>query len=966
MRLSFNELDQFDRNHLLSLPIVCVFPMTEMNPAENLATESKRAAELIEWYWQDGCRRPLPPDRGADAGEDREKYRLPVDQWLARLYDVKAQLGSLGEARKPRRPALALWGLSQTGKSTALAFIDGDKQLQGIEGQDGVGAGLHWEGGSPFIYQPPLRNPAPEFWHGCAYNPFNGEDDGSSCLTRLVAAKAGKTNEGWCVDDPAHPVIIRLLKPVELLNTIARGYDTQCLGPEKAGRHEPWTVQKLEALVDKLASRHAAKRGENLQPDRTAFERVLLLIWTIQDLFSVRVETFAKLAEDVAGLRQLLDRLLLQKDCFISDPAAADEVTANILWGGSDFVTKAYGRLRAWHEKLMAEWGDREIHSALDTAMLFVDFGSGINQLKGKTTAARQRIQGKLIASLGYSIQGDRVIIDSKGGHSGRLGGSAEEYSMTQALVWELILPVNMEHLADSPGKSLLASTDILDFPGVGKDALNETSRLNLGVGNLPGGRSPEPTDFFGKILKRGKTASVVANYATRRNIDSFAILNSLKTDIAPSAEATGQILEGCESWARYAGYDTSPDASSPLPLHFILTFWGLKASQWRASTEGNFQNSVGKMIESFGWVRTRAITWALNYHWFRTPDGEVLPAVDLKKFAFDTEDYHAVVKEREFLAAFNNPVSKESFDQMLIDRQTGGLNYFLTTTASQLQAVNMASRQAHLDKLIAQDLSVLRTLCSFPYLRPPADEKDSRIETLVAFRKRIIDAAAPYGEAQVREVSHALREFLNVDPDQLPYMPLDEEQLDASCVDRLFFNWREAQLRRFDAWKSGQATGTPNWEHLRCQDREVFSNVLQAIIECLGDKVYASIAASACRWLKSLRDFQPDYQAHHLRRYVAAEMVNWLCYFFPDPEQPEARRRPNPNRDARWKLPWDENPEDMRLSTPCLSTTAWRQGPGPILDEHLAYVLGTKSKKPERPALPGDDALTHLLPAQD
>lgn len=930
-------------------------------------TETQRAAALVDWYWQAGYQRPTPPARPDEfGGADREKYRLPVDQWLAKIYGVRDELADLEAAIRPRRPALALWGLSQTGKSTALAFIDGGIALPGVEGEDGVGGGLHWEGGAPFIYQPPLRNPAPEYWHGCAYNPFNGEDDGSACLTRLVAAEAGP-GEGWRVDDPRHPVIIRLLKPVELLNTIARGYDTQCLGPEKAGRHTPWTASLLEERLDLLAARFgAARKGENAPPHRVATERILRLIRTLEDLHAVRVESFTKLAEDANSLRQLLDRLLLQKDIFITDPAAADAVTAEILWGGAEFVTAAYQRLRAWHEKLIAAWGERPVHGTVASAMLFVDFGSGINLLKGKTTAARQRIQGKLIASLGWRLERDRVVIGSGSDYPQRLGANPEDYAMTQSLVWELVLPVNMAHLPESAGKKLLGEADILDFPGVGKDALNETSRLNLSSeagrgGRLKEGKSPEATDFFGKILKRGKTASVVANYATRRNIDSFAILQSLKTDTAPSAEMTGQILEGCESWARFAGYPTGPDASSPLPLHFILTFWGLKASQFRAGTEGNFHNAIGKMIESYGWVRSRSTAWALNYHWFRTPDGDVLSAVDLKRFAHGTDDYHAVTREREFLQVYGNPVSRASFDSMLQDRQTGGLDYFLGTISTQLAGIDMEERRRHLADLIQEREQVLHSLCAFPYLRPPADETDGRIELIARFRQRIIESHAAGGEREIRPLAYALREYLNVDPEQLPFPPLDAEALDASYVDRLFFIWRESQLRRFD---DGVLAGGPDWTLLRCPDREAFGEVLQALIECLGEKVYLNIAACARRWLASLRGQQPDYQAHHLRRYIAAEMLNWLCFFFPDPEQPEARRRISPERDKRWKHTWDPPAEDQRPETPCMRTRAWAQGPGPILDEHFAYILGTKSKKPERPALPGDPALLHILPA--
>ena len=36
--------------------------------------------------------------------------------------------------------------------------------------------------------------------------------------------------------------------------------------------------------------------------------------------------------------------------------------------------------------------------------------------------------------------------------------------------------------------------------------------------------------------------------------------------------------------------------------------------------------------------------------------------------------------------------------------------------------------------------------------------------------------------------------------------------------------------------------------------------------------------------------------------------MVNWLIYFFPNPEQPTARRQPVAGRDDRWKFKWAED----------------------------------------------------------
>ena len=93
--------------------------------------------ELIEWYWQHGSRRD---------GD----YAIPTSSWLRKLYDAERQLTAISEASARPRPAMAIWGPSQTGKSTLVAAeIDARARYERTEGVDGTGSALHWPGGAP-------------------------------------------------------------------------------------------------------------------------------------------------------------------------------------------------------------------------------------------------------------------------------------------------------------------------------------------------------------------------------------------------------------------------------------------------------------------------------------------------------------------------------------------------------------------------------------------------------------------------------------------------------------------------------------------------------------------------------------------------------------------------------------------------------------------------------------------------
>lgn len=911
----------------------------------------KKASNLIEWFWQDGYKR-------SEVFEG--KYELPVAAWLAPLYRTRDELTALEDAAKPRAKALALWGASQTGKSTALSFIDAGKTATGDETTDGVDTGLYWDGGKPFIYQLPPRDKGPAHWHTRAYNPFNQSDDGSSCLTRIVGRRK--------IDDPMHPVEIKLIKPVDLLNTVARGFDTQCLGSYTSGTIRPWEKEHFERALSQAANRFQRQLQNAPKFDRTACERMFQLVTTIKTLHELKVQTFGeRLAETPAELQQRLDKSLLQQDAFLRLPEAADAATALVLWRESADIQSEYVKLREFHEQLLENWAGKTIRASLEVAMLFVDFGSAINSLKN-ATGERQVMQAGLIGQLGWKEGADGSILLGCGPeYSNHLGATAQQYAMMQALVWELVLPVNLDRLPqDTPDTQMLAKVDILDFPGVGKDNLTGNSRINMQTsdserGAIPGGGEPPkfPVDFFGKILKRGKTASIVANYARQRNIDSFAIMQSLKSDTPPSAEMIGQIDEGCASWARYAGHKI--EGADHMPLHFVMTFWGQMASQFSASTSTNFSTAVEKHIKGYGWIKDRATAWALNYHWFQDEKGKKISAVDLNNFTLGSEVYEKVVNEPAFLKVFGRDVSRRSFDAMLAleDQARGGLTYFWTQLLTEIDRVKDDDRAARIAELTEKEIQTLSNLCNYSDFLPVLKKIDGRVETLEKFRTALYNSIAACKEAEMREVAYALRELSEVDPEQLPRVKLDRESMTASSIERAFKQWIGEQAKRH----AGIAPDAPKWKLLGFAESRQLNTFLGELVSCMGEPVYREIAKMLLKRRALSNTNSAQDQEAQLRRYLAIEMVNYLCYYVLDTSDPDHPVR-HPTRGAGASLPRREWDDKRNWDTdPLAASIAWRHTLKPWLEDHLPCLLAALAEKIERPELPGDKELLEIIP---
>ena len=75
---------------------------------------------LLDWYWSEGLER-----NKHCADLTRPDLILPSDSWTWKLYEAKRKFKNAKEGLGRNKPALAIWGPSQAGKSTLLArYLD--------------------------------------------------------------------------------------------------------------------------------------------------------------------------------------------------------------------------------------------------------------------------------------------------------------------------------------------------------------------------------------------------------------------------------------------------------------------------------------------------------------------------------------------------------------------------------------------------------------------------------------------------------------------------------------------------------------------------------------------------------------------------------------------------------------------------------------------------------------------------
>ena len=195
-------------------------------------------AALKDWFWIHGRLR---------TGE----YAL-AGEWLDNLYRLQDEATSTARALESSKPCLALWGPSQTGKSTLLSsYIDHPST-------NTVCSILQWLPGSPVVFSPRENIPS----QSVILNPHNFGSDASGCATRFTLRDA--------LPDPQHPVELTLANEKQILYALATGYITECNTRTSAGTDRTLSpeaiLQQLENLTHGITSAQLSRSGrESLQ-----------------------------------------------------------------------------------------------------------------------------------------------------------------------------------------------------------------------------------------------------------------------------------------------------------------------------------------------------------------------------------------------------------------------------------------------------------------------------------------------------------------------------------------------------------------------------------------------------------------------------------------------------------------------------------------------------------------------------
>lgn len=886
--------------------------------------------ELIDWYWEHGHKRS-------------DDYAIPTSGWLKKLYEIDKQRNAIADARTNSRPAMGVWGPSQTGKSTLVsAYIDGNARYERNEQIDGEGSGLHWPGGARAFFMSPDIN-APLYMNRMVLNPFNQGWDGSALLTRFVCASTKPGEAPYQVRDVQHPVEIHLIPEVDLLQVVARGYDTECLGPSRTGAATNWTTSEFETRLARFKRKHT---GSSKGPSRAAYEALHDFCSVLSDLTFAELPRYRGLMEQGDENWQALLASLLSDSVLLSSPEVVDALAGEVLWDGSSVLQEHYVKMRSHLRALRQVSGGRPIFCTMEAAIIMLNMAA-CNIYFSETPPDADTKEGVLypiIAKLGYRVEADRLLIGCSSAYPQRLATSAEHFAFMQGLVWELVVPLNQDHLPESPFKEFLRYADMLDFAGVGNEAKGDVSRILVHGQPAPGedgagkGVPFSPLLFFSKIFKRGKTGCIVSTYAKRMSVDGFNIFQNV--DGFPAVNAH-QLINGVESWWKYLvpEYYRSGAGRSPLPLNLGLMWWAKRLNEGVGNPKAVYP-AIEPIVKELGRIADPgvALTFAFNYYKF--PRGRMLDEIT-------NETFERVSSASEFKRQFNNPASATSYTEMMRDRVTGGTAYFFAAIKKQLEEARSKPESNRLSILEAR-VGVLdrgiADLLNAPRLFPPVKVVDIRRERLERFRDALLDSIKGKPEKQVREINYTLREYLDVPYQVLFTPPADETEIDRQFVRRQYRQWIDSQVARYDLWERTGRKSAPNWSLLGLGSREAFSDTLDALRASLEGELdglarwFAKVAAQT-------RDANSDLRNTHLRRHLAVRMANELV---SSRAGEFAAQDPDPA----------ENTEDPPIGRECMT---YRTFIRPFVEGQLAAFISLQIDAVQRPDQPGDRELAAL-----
>ena len=473
---------------------------------------NKLADEIYSMYWDQ-----------TDGLTLREGIYTVPHEWLwavcreaAAYADLESRFGKDGAFK----PTLALWGLSQGGKSSSLqTAID----LEKPDFRTNFVSLLQWDAREPvvFTYALPDQHMVEEI---VALNPLNpGEKDATACKTRFTLCDT--LPEGT---DPRHPVEIRILGKAALRKTLAVGYINNI--QLKAASEDDPRLDPLsdDDVIDVLTA--GATRPVDRQSLRALIEFVDVLK-VAKAASSSRYRNISKKGfyERVIGLHEVSENL---------------EVAFNkIFWADNAEINDVYDS----GARLIDALGGKRVYSTFAIVKLLLNMQTHVKATGNSVTEAIRQETCDTIRRIRKDSSGDTVKLRFDG-QGERDFCTPDAFANLQAVVGEIVIPVNKSTLDAVQGDPVTATPLI----GAFGDLLGRMDLLDLpGVTWKPAGTKITASDddnVYSDVVKLGKTFAAACD-TTGEAMDDMCIFISLAKHgiLSPSIDL---LARGVYNWA--------------------------------------------------------------------------------------------------------------------------------------------------------------------------------------------------------------------------------------------------------------------------------------------------------------------------------------------------------------------------------------------------------------------------------
>ena len=845
------------------------------------STAHSLADELIAWFWKHR-------NDHFTAGRDGLDWILP-------LYDMRSRLEALEGRGRDQFPAFAIWGPSQTGKSTLLSGI-----IDANADDVGVGSALHW-GGVPIRFAGDAKSNS--------FNPYTGGMDASGCVTRFHLGEPKYAN---------FPVRLKLARSTELRMALAAGYLDECVCKDENGEKIAWTEMTINNRFATMFK--GSKRDGSAATPATVSE-----VWKLCEI----IRKFVAGGRDrYLNLRKHLDTLERNwaRETVLASPKALKQWIGAVLWDGDAVLDAFAEKMENWiAEERNRFLSDKPVYCSSVLASKLVNIAAYQNMLDGIEDFKDLHRKIRFIEN----ERGD-ILLDCESGALAPGAGQAFclsplDFGFLQGLVWEIVVHLNRGNISDSDTGfiAFMERSDLLDFPGVAVAQKGENA-IDLSAG----GRDFTP-EMLTKVLKRGKTSSIVYRYAETLGIDGMTLLNRALTPVS----SPNQIVSGVRAWLTAAKEDYKPGEKTPLPLNIAVT----RAAQlfndyWHNMKSEVVSASLSEHIASLGWVsnpKSLHHFFSLTYHlagkFIRQREGEVRYARDPQYFDSAAP---AIESEYEKAGRFETDVSRRSFEHMYKDAD-GGVNFFFEALSNHA-AGTRGNRDALATRRVSELLTTLVNHCEpeVPRVNFALLEME-REQDFAKFEQQITSTLATANAHAAHELFRLIKKLFCVE--EVNMTPFARNQYSSSEEDLLTY-----VNEIITSWKKHTAE---NSAELTANFKTLSASIINRVIGYCADDVPREKFVA---WALGIGlPFMDDTLQSQVRRHTAT----WLANHLPLRKAADLSELP---------------PALSQITPPTTAIVQWVSVAKLLIN--LAHVRSKKIKLDTDPEKPGDDALRALF----